>query len=156
MNPTIQHLSDRPACLEELVQWYIREWAPWYGPGGGGDANADLAACLNGATLPLCLIAHDSHDRLVGTASLRRTSIGSDQFKGLWLSAVLVAESHRRQGIGTALIAGIEAQAYRFHPEILYTSTDTADRLLGQRGWAPVGKTGSLRGDLTIWCLPRQ
>ena len=155
MNATVENLSDRPAFLGELVKWYVREWRPWYGPGGDGDADADLAACLHGSDLPICLIALDRQDQLLGTASLRRSSVGSDQFDGVWLTALLVAENRRRQGSADALIAEIETQARRFNPDNLYTSTEPSSRLLERRGWAPVGETGSLRGDLTIWCLPQ-
>jgi GNAT superfamily N-acetyltransferase len=134
-----------------LERWFLKEWMPWYGPDGPGDARADLAACANLNALPLCVVALSSDDDLLGTASLRSESVGSDIADGPWLAAVLVAKAHQGRGVGGALVAAIEAEAARLGFASLYTSTDTAQRILIRRGWTEIGTSESLRGAVSVY-----
>ena len=153
MSMRIVHLVDAPDTLPTLVNWFVEEWAPWYGPGGAGDAPSDLASCLNRDEIPLALLALDANDEILGTAALKPESVGSETGTGPWLAALLVERGHRRRGIGTALIEAIEAEAWRLGFASLYTSTDVAESLLRRRGWQAVGTTESLRGTITIYRL---
>ena len=42
MSVTISRLADRPELIDQLVLAYEAAWPGWYGPGGRGDARADL------------------------------------------------------------------------------------------------------------------
>jgi predicted N-acetyltransferase YhbS len=151
--PVISHLCDLPDLVATLESWFVAEWEPWYGPAGGGDAKADLAACTSHDALPLCLVACDENGALLGTASLKGDSVGSEVGEGPWLAAVLVAAEHQGKGVGSALVAAIEEEASRLGFPAIYTSTDTAMRILERRGWRPVGATQSLRGAVTVYRL---
>lgn len=153
----IFHLSAVPEFASALEEWFIDAWSPWYGPDGSGDAKADLAACRDPQRLPICLVATDFNDRLLGTASLKSHSVGSELGVGPWLAAVLVDGARRRQGIGTALVEAIEKEATRLGFASIYTSTDTAIGILERRGWQDFSATTSLRGPLTVyrWQAPR-
>ncbi len=107
----IVHLLEVPEVVPVLVRWFVEEWAPWYGPHGQGDAESDLTACRNREKLPVCLVALHSNGTVLGTASLKRESVGSELGVGPWLAALLVAKDRRSQGIGTALIEAIEQHA---------------------------------------------
>ena len=147
----IDHLSQVPDAAETLERWFISEWMPWYGPEGEGDAKCDLAECSSRDALPLCLVARSSDGELLGTASLKAESVGSELGVGPWRAAVLVAKQHQGRGVGTALVAAIEKEGARLGFDSLYTSTDTADRILQRRGWRAIGGTDSLRGPVTIY-----
>ena len=150
----IAHLLDAPGAAKTLVRWFEAAWGPWYGPDGPGDAAADLAACQDRDATPLCLVALGADDTVLGTASLRDESAGSDIAEGPWLAAWLVGESHRRRGVGTALAAAIEAEARRLSFPALYVSIDeTTEAMLKRRGWRPIGRTQSLRGPITVYRL---
>ena len=97
----IVHLVDVPEASPTLVQWFVEEWAPWYGPDGQGDAEADFAACRD--ALPICLVALDGEGGVLGTASLKAESVGAEPAPGPWLAAMLVGKAHQGRGIGTAL-----------------------------------------------------
>lgn len=153
---TVAHLCDRPDMVDTLVRWFEEEWAPWYGPDGAGDARSDLAACSDPDRIPICRIAITQDGQLAGTASLRSDSVGSDQHPGPWLTALLVDPAHRRQGIGSTLVAAVEADARRLGFPELYVSTDTAHTMLERRGWRPVGSAPSLRGATTVYVLGLQ
>ena len=147
----IIHLAEVPEESTKLEMWFIDEWTPWYGSDGPGDAKNDLAACLNRDELPICLVALNKDGELLGTASLKEESVGSEPGVGPWLAAVLVEKNHQGKGIGTALVKAVEEQASLLGFEEINTSTDTAMRILERRGWLVSGETGSLRGPLTIY-----
>ena len=56
---SVQLLADRPDVLEELEEWFIREWEPYYGPQGPGDAGKDLAECCQRTGIPVALVAFE-------------------------------------------------------------------------------------------------
>jgi GNAT superfamily N-acetyltransferase len=144
-------LTETKGHIPTLVRWFEAEWAPWYGPGGDGDARHDLDSAARHSGMPFAVIALDDSGKPLGTASLRADSVGADQAPGPWLAAILVDPAHRGQGVGTALVAAIEDATARFgYPEI-YTSTDTAAGIMARRGWQPMGTAQSLRGDVAIF-----
>ena len=109
----IVHLLEAPGTAPVLARWFVEEWTPWYGPGGGGNAESDLAACRGRDVLPLCLVALGTGGDVPGTIALRSESVGSELGVGPWLAAFLVGADHRRKGVGTALVEAIEGEAYR-------------------------------------------
>lgn len=147
----IVHLIDAPDAAPILARWFVHEWTPWYGPGGNGDAEADLAACRDPDALPVCLVALNADGEPLGTAALKPESVGSELAAGPWLAALLVGPNHRGNGIGTALVAAIEAEAHRLGFEAVYTSTDAAEGIMARRGWRAIGKTASLRGSIAVF-----
>ncbi len=147
----IMHLIDCPEFVPTLESWFVEEWAPWYGPGGAGDAKQDLVACRSKNQMPICLVAVGEDGNVIGTAALKAESVGDELGVGPWLAAVLVARAQRGQGIGTRLIAAMEDEARRLGFEAMYCSTDTAEGILKQRGWQLFGKATSLRGGVTVY-----
>ncbi len=147
----IIHLLERPEAALTLQQWFIDEWAPWYGSKGPGDAEGDLAACRNRDKLPICLVALNRDGDVVGTAALKTESIGSEHGIGPWLAAVLVGKGNERRGIGTALVEAIEEEAARLGFRSIYTSTDSARGIMEHRGWKIFGTSKSLRGNVTVY-----
>ncbi len=151
VSPKIVHLLDRPQILPVLADWFIGEWRPWYGPDGKGDAKADLSACNNRDTLPVCLVALDDAGEALGTIAIRETSVGSGLAQGPWLTGLYVAPEHRGKGVGTALVAALEREAARLHFKAVYTSTDAADGIMRRRGWESIGSAQSLRGEVAVF-----
>ena len=147
----ILHLLDAREAMPTLVRWFEEEWAPWYGPSGPGDAESDLAACRGRDMLPICLVALDAENEMLGTAALKTESVGSELGFGPWLAAFLVGREHRGRGVGAALVAAIEDEARRLGFEAVYTSTDVAEGMLERRGWEAIATTLSLRGPITVY-----
>lgn len=150
-NIRIVHLLEAPHMASTLELWFVEEWMPWYGPKGPGDAGSDLAECRSRDQLPICLVALSADDNVLGTASLKAESVGSELGVGPWLAAMLVGKAHRRNGVGTALVKAIEEEAARLGFGSIYTSTDTAEPILERRGWQPINTTQTLRGLVTVY-----
>ena len=149
--PRIVHLIEAPEAAVTLARWFVDEWTPYYGPDGPGDAARDLAACDSRDALPICLVALDADGTVLGTATLKTESVGSELGVGPWLGGLLVGPAHRGRGVGTALVAAIEAEARRLGVPALYTSTDTAEAMLERRGWTRFGRADSLRGETAVY-----
>ena len=152
-NLRMVQLIEVPEAIPTLVDWYIAEWGPWYGPEGEGDAEADLNACRRRDVLPLCLVAFDDSNQMVGTAALKDDSVGSEHGAGPWLSALLVNEAYRGEGIGTALVEAIESEAGRLGFGEIFCAADASAGILERRGWQSFATSESLRGTISVYRL---
>ncbi len=149
----IAALADVREALPMLAGWFVKEWEPYYGPDGPGDAVDELTACLNRNAVPFALVALDAEGCVLGTAALKADSLGSARAPGPWLAAFLVGAEYRRKGVGTALVAAIEDRARRLGFPEIFTSTDVADVMLQRRGWLAFDTVDSLRGAATLYRL---
>ncbi len=148
---TICLLADTPDVVPILAEWFVAEWEPYYGPGGPGDATADLTACLNRDDVPLAVVAFAPDGTLAGTAALKANSVGDELDQGPWLAALLVRPDCRNRGIGNALIEAIEHEALRLGCSGLACSTDSGETLMQRRGWRRIGESQSLRGAVPVY-----
>ena len=112
-------------------------WPEWYGPGGPGDAEADLRLRARLAGLPWGVVALEG-GRPVGTAALGPASHGAEAGEGPWLLGLVAAPAWRGRGIGSALVAACEAEARRGGHGRLLATTEAAEGLLRRRGWDEV------------------
>ena len=157
MNPTPQRLEMRRLAevtelLPTLVAWFEREWEPYYGVDGPGDAELDLRASMNRDNLPICLIAFAESGEPLGTISLKAESISHPQLSP-WGAAFVVSPSWRRRGVGGALVAFLEEEARRLGFGKLYMSTDGATSIVERRGWQAFDTMESLRGTLGVYSI---
>lgn len=149
MIPVIADLAARPDLRAAVASLMTDAWPGWYGPGGKGDAAADLAAARADAP-PIRFVALLEGDP-VGTAGLLPRSIASHPHLGPWLGGLAVAPAQRRRGLGDALVAAVEARADALGVATLYGATETAGGLLTRRGWRATERAGAL----TIFTRPR-
>jgi GNAT superfamily N-acetyltransferase len=130
----IEYLSNHPEVLPVLKQWFETEWASYYGLGGRGDAQRDLAAYANGTRLPVGVVAFLDNE-ICGVAALKSESISTHSHLSPWAAAAMVNPAHRGRGIGTELIRALEEEAKRQGYCDIYCGTSTATHLLERRGW---------------------
>ncbi|WP_269585010.1 GNAT family N-acetyltransferase [Roseibium sp. Sym1] len=149
---SVVSLETCPDQLDRIELWFADAWPGWYGPGGQGDAHRDLDRCLASRDrLPRCLVAFDTGRRPVGTVSLRDSSPGSDRYPGAWLTALLVPETCRRAGIGTALVAAAEREAREVGFGEIHASTASAQSLFLARDWQPLDTLAYPEGELEVF-----
>lgn len=123
-------------------------WPGWYGPGGPGDAEADLLLRSRVAGLPWGVVALEGAP--VGTAALGLSSHGAEPGEGPWLLGLLVAPAARGRGVGSALVAACEAEARLGGHGRLLATTGAAEGLLRRRGWQEVRRLPDGHGVLAI------
>jgi GNAT superfamily N-acetyltransferase len=126
----VELLADHAGCVDVLADWFAQEWAPYYGPGGAGDARADLAAIRDG--------------RVLGTAALDR-----DTATGPTPSVVglLVAPDCRGRGVASALLESAERLAGQLGYDELFMSTSVLQVLLQRNGWQQTGDVEFLNNE---------
>ena len=147
-------LADAVATIPLLTRLFIEEWGTYYGLDGPGDAEKDLHECCNRDDLPIALVALDDDGTVLGTAALKKESVGSELGLGPWLAAFYVPIEHRKRGIGSALVEAIENKARSFGFESIFVSTDAAENIIQRRGWTVLEKPAeSLRGPVAVYKL---
>ena len=133
--PSVALLADHAGLVDRLARWYEREWAPYYGPQGSGDARADLLSRCNRERLPIGFVALRG-DRLLGAAALDR-----DAATGRTPSIVglLVAPECRRRGVASVLVDFAEGLARELGHDELFISTAVLGQHLLRNGWQQLG-----------------
>ena len=146
----IGYLADHPDLLPILREWFEREWADYYGPGGPGDAARDLAAYSGRDRLPIGLVAFRDGTPC-GLAALKGESIDTHPHLGPWAAAGLVLPEYRRMGIGARLLAALESLAWELGYPATYTGTSTSASLMERSGWELVERLEYHGEDLGIY-----
>jgi predicted N-acetyltransferase YhbS len=120
--------------VEILAQWHLREWGE---PGPTSD-HAFWRNCLvqsaNRDHIPISYVAIDQ-DAVLGSISLIAHNMDTHLELSPWLAALYVIPSHRRRGIGSALVRHLVQQAHRLEMPRLYLYTSTARDLYAKLGW---------------------
>ena len=134
----VELLTDHPEVLPSIREWFEREWAPYYGPEGPGDAAKDLQESCNREKLPIALVAILGGE-VIGTAALKTESVSTHKHLTPWLAALLVSPEFRRRGVAERLIATIENKAQELGFHAIYVGTGegsgTPESSLRKRGW---------------------
>lgn len=130
----VEPLALHPEALPELCRLFEAEWPAWYGSGGPGNAAKDLAAFATAEGLPSGVIAL-AHGEVCGVAALKAESIASHRHLSPWAAAGLVKHSLRGRGIGSRLLAALEAHAQAQGFAAIHCATSTSESLLQRRGY---------------------
>jgi len=134
---SVGSLRDHPEHCVFFAEAFKAEWPAWYGPGGPGDAQADLQAFANpNGQLPVGVVALGPSHQPLGVAALKATSIPSHSHLSPWAAAGYVLPSCRRQGLGALLLAALLAEASRLGFHAIYCATATSESLLAREGWS--------------------
>ena len=117
-------------CVSYWKRDFPLDTAQWY---------LDLyASSLSSPGLPVVVVALDGGE-FIGTASLIVDDELPDATEpGPWLAAVYVSESHRHQGVGTALVTSIETRAELLGLTELFLYTENGMSWYESMGWRRV------------------
>ena len=146
----VEPLALHAGALPELRRLFEAEWPSWYGPGGRGSADDDLRAFSTASGLPFGVVALRGNE-VCGVAALKAESIPSHRHLTPWAAAGLVKRSLRGQGIGSALLAALEAQARERGHRAIHCATATSESLLQRRGYRLLERVGHEGQDLGVY-----
>lgn len=125
MRQQVMHLCQQPQHTDAVAQLIYQEF---WREVKNGMSEADLQAHLRTATdpdrLPLCLIAVDADGQLLGTVNLIDNDDRQRTHLWPWLAAMVVLESQRGRGIGSALVRSLLLEARRLGLPRLFFGTD--------------------------------
>ena len=133
---TIAPLARHQEHLPLLASWFLQQWPAWYGPGGRGNAQADLHSFAESElVLPVGLIIF--RDGVpVGVGALKAESIPTHKNLSPWAAAGFVLPACRGSGIGSLLLEALVRQACALGYSRVYCGTGTAVSLLRRCGWS--------------------
>jgi GNAT superfamily N-acetyltransferase len=146
---TIAYLSDHQAMMATIEAHFKTQWHAYYGPGGPGDACADIAALCNKAKLPIGLIALRL-GTFVGFVALRKKT-DSHHDLSPWVTSFYVAPEMRRQGVGTRLVKTVECLAGKLGYKRIYARSATAVPFFEKHNWEPFDTLEHDAEQLTIF-----
>ena len=135
-------LADHIEVLPTLADWYRKEWGPYYGVDGPGDALADLESRCNRDALPVGLVAIEGN-QVQGVAAL-----DLDHATNLTPSVVglLVGVNYRGQGVAAGLLESATNLADTLGFGRLYIGTTILGDHLLRMGWRYAGPVRFLNG----------
>ncbi len=150
----VELLVDHPEALPILKESFEREWVPYYGPDGPGDATTDLRKSCNRDELPIAVVAI-LNGEVVGTAALKAESVSTHKHLAPWLAALLVRLEFRRRGIAERLIEAVEKKAQELEFHSIYVGTGegsgTPESSLRKRGWEFIEKEPYFVSEVSIF-----
>jgi GNAT superfamily N-acetyltransferase len=149
----VELLVDNPEALPILKEWFEREWEPYYGSDGSGDANKDLRDSCNRDELPIAMVAILGGE-ICGTAALKVESVSTHKHLTPWLAALLVLPEFRRRGVAERLIAAVEEKAKQLGFRHIYVGTSegsgTPESALRKRGWKFIERSPNTLSEISI------
>ena len=134
----ISYLIEHPEYIPKLAQWLFEHWDSILGEETPEARIKKLKAHMNRDRLPIAWIAH-ANGQLLGTATLRVHDLEGREDLTPWLGGVFVGSHFRRQGIGEALCATVEAAARSREIETLYLFTLDKQAWYSRLGWTVFG-----------------
>lgn len=141
--------------LPQVAQWFVAEWPAWYGPGGAGDAPADVAAfAASEHALPVGIVAFDRCGLPVGIGALKAESIPARRDLSPWAAAGYVVPGLRGRGIGARLLQALLAQARELGFDHVHCGTRSAATLLERAGWRRIDTVAHDGAPLAIFRSP--
>ena len=125
---SIRNSNTMPHYLGQLRDWFEAEW----------EQVDSFEGNHAGVTVPTPIIAVDDQQLLLGGLSFTTFHRPESARIGVWISALLVAPTHRKKGIASQLIRSAEHETNRLNLSELFVLTDLP--ILYQRlGWTIVG-----------------
>jgi predicted N-acetyltransferase YhbS len=135
MKHRVESLHDHKAHVATIAEWHWREWGHADPEGSLAAWTAALHTRLNVETIPAAFVALDRSNEPTGTIVLVESDMSTHPELGPWIAGLFVIPSHRRRGLGSALMKhATDAATQMGHPD-LFLHTSTATCLYLQLGW---------------------
>src|SRR5262245_27286974 len=147
--PQIAYLDEHTDAISTLAQWHHAEWLEITPNLSVGDRIAGFSERARRGSIPTGLVAVID-GQVVGMACLVACDVPSHRHLTPWLATVLVAPTHRHQGIGTALSRRAVDEARGLGVSTLYLFTFDRQTFYARLGWASfeeasyAGRRGSI------------
>lgn len=147
---TIGFLADFPDTIPTLAQWFRDQWPDYYAAWSQAKLEQDFLEDTGRDRLPIRLVAFVANE-LAGTIILREHANAEISESQPELGGLYVVESHRGQGIGTALVRTGMKLALDQGYEAVYATTVVAAGILERLGWEFIKTVVHQDGELSLY-----
>jgi GNAT superfamily N-acetyltransferase len=131
---TTGFLADHPETIPTLVQWFRGQWTDYFSDQSDAEMVQDFRSEASRDRIPIRLVAFKS-GVLAGTIVLRQQAADFSPGYQPGLGGLFVVATHRRRGIGTALVRAGMGLAAGLGYGTLYATTIKAAEILEDLGW---------------------
>ncbi|BBK29399.1 acetyltransferase (GNAT) family protein [Stella humosa] len=128
-------LADRPDLVPPLARALWEFWGATFPQKTVAVRTASLEARMNHDRLPLAVVAVAPDGSALGTASIMADDMETRPDLNPWLATVFVLPGQRSRGLGAALCAAAEAEAWRLAIPRLYLFTFDKRGYYAGLGW---------------------
>lgn len=136
----IDYLANHKQVIPALARWFHAEWGYLHPERTYTDVERLITERAQTGRIPVALVAFDGKE-LLGTVCLKVHDMDTRLDLTPWLAGLYVSDQKRREGIGTALIAAIEKEAFELGVSELYLYTPESESFYAKRGWHVREKT---------------
>lgn len=131
----IQPLGERPDLIPALAEALWECWGTVFPEKTVAVRTAGLRARCDPGRLPLAVVATGTDGALLGTASILFDDMETRPDLNPWLATVFVMPGQRGRGLGAALCAAAEAEAWRLGVPRLHLYTFDKRGYYAALGW---------------------
>lgn len=156
MNPLrICNLKDKPEYLQPLAVWHQGQWS-YLNPGETLQGRIKrMQPYLNADFIPSTWCA-EWNGKLAGSAALIQSDMDTHPELTPWLASVFVHPVYRRQGIASALVRHVLAQAATQNIAVMYLFTPDQQGLYEKLGWQSLAQEEYRGSQVSIMKYPIQ
>jgi predicted N-acetyltransferase YhbS len=135
----IEYLGDHSDLMLELASLHC-EFFGRFKPDMTPESRAEQLGIRSGKnSIPLTLVALDEN-KPIGSASIVEHDLDSRPDLSPWVASVVVRSDYQRQGVGTALMRRIEAEAVKLGIKKLYLFTPDMEAFYATLDWVTIGQ----------------
>ena len=146
----ITDLAKHPGWIATLARWHFEYWGPLTGADTLDGYLALLTNAAQGRTVPSVLVAIEG-DRLLGSANLVACDLPARPALTPWLAQLFVEPTHRRYGVGAALVRAVLGRAGECGYDRAYLFTSgTLPEYYARLGWRTIERLPYLDKERTV------
>lgn len=134
MNTTIDYINDHPESIQTVAKWHYDQWHNIL-PNFTFDTYSEfLCSHYRRGGIPTLFVAVEN-GKVIGTAALDDDDMDTHPRLSPWIASLYVDVKYRKNGVGSALINRVIAEARSARVKKLYLFTPDREHFLARFGW---------------------
>jgi len=132
----IEYLADHPRLVSQLAELHHEQWGHLHPDETLEQRTRRLKAACGRGGVPSVVVALADDGVLLGSAMLVANDMATRPELTPWLAGVYVLDAYRDNGVGSALVRRIQAEAASMGARRLHLYTPSAARFYARLGWS--------------------
>jgi len=137
----IEPLSDNMHLFEDVAKMKFQEFSYLTGEDTLENYLSRQSKYVTKQHLPKAYVVLNEKKELIGTFTLKLRDFGLRLDLTPWLGSLVVASTHRRQGVGAFIVYQAERLATELGYSVLYLYTPDKEAWYSKQGWHVIERT---------------